>query len=192
MVGVAEGLLALLVVGDKHGYQLKVEFEAAAGEAWPLNVGQVYSTLQRLERDGLVEVVETDSEGRVIYRVTAAGREMVSGWLATPVERSVTTRDEVSMKLLLAMSAGVVDPQMVVDVQRAHAMVALQDYTRLKADADPLEVAWLLHIDRLMLQVEAELRWLERVEARLDRASPPPVVSAAEGEPTAVEGGGRR
>jgi DNA-binding PadR family transcriptional regulator len=170
-MGIREGLLTLLARGPAHGYQLKLDFEAATAEAWPLNVGQVYTTLQRLERDGLVEVVETDDEGRVIYAITAAGREAHAGWMLSPVERTVQHRDEISMKLLLAMASGVVDPIRVIAVQRDATMTAIQAYTRLKAGTDPDDLAWLLHVDRLILHAEAELRWLERVEDRLGRSA---------------------
>jgi DNA-binding PadR family transcriptional regulator len=166
-MGIKEGLLTLLAEGPAHGYQLKLDFEAATGEAWPLNIGQVYTTLQRLERDGLVELIETDAEGRVIYAITASGRETLAAWMLTPVERTVTNRDDVSMKLLLAMASGVVDPVEVIAIQRDATMAAIQDYTRLKTRTDADDLAWLLHIDRLILRAEAELRWLDRVEDRL-------------------------
>lgn len=167
-MGFREGMLALLATGPKHGYQLKVEFEAATGDAWPVNVGQVYTTLQRLERDGEVAIVDTDEEGRVVYETTAAGREALVEWLATPVPREITTRDEVSMKLLLALAAGVTDPQEIIDVQRRATMAALQDYTMLRTQAEPEAIAWQLHVDRLAIHAEAELRWLDRVEGRLE------------------------
>jgi len=166
-MGIKEGLLTLLAQGPAHGYQLKLDFEAATGEAWPLNVGQVYTTLQRLDRDGLVDLVETDGEGRVIYAITAAGRGLLQAWMLTPVERTVTNRDDVSMKLLLSMASGVVDPVEVIAIQRDATMAGIQDYTRLKNRTDPDDLAWLLHIDRLILRAEAELRWLDRVEDRL-------------------------
>lgn len=167
-MGIREGLLTLLATGPAHGYQLKVDFETATGEAWQLNIGQVYTTLQRLERDGLVDLVETDDEGRVIYAITAAGREVLTSWMETPVQRTAANRDDVSMKLLLAMASEVVDPFTVVATQRNATMTAIQDYTRLKAATDPSDLAWLLHIDRLILRSEADLRWLDRVEERLD------------------------
>ena len=166
-MGIKEGLLSLLATGPAHGYQLKLDFESATGEAWPLNIGQVYTTLQRLERDGLVELAETDEEGRHIYAITDSGRNALGEWMLSPVERTVTNRDDISMKLLLAMAAGVVDPLAVIAVQRNATMSGLQDYTRLKAEAAATDLAWLLHVDRLILHAEAELRWLDRVEERL-------------------------
>lgn len=166
-MGVREGLLALLAQGPRHGYQLKLDFEQATAAVWPVNVGQVYTTLQRLERDGLVAGGDPDAEGRVVYELTADGLAEARSWFVTPLDRTVPARDEVTMKLLLAMVAGVVDPGEVVEAQRVATLTALQDYTRLKAEAEPGEVAWGLQLERLVMQAEAELRWLDRVEDRL-------------------------
>ena len=169
-MGVKQALLALLADGPRHGYQLKVEFERDTGEVWPVNVGQVYTTLQRLERDGLVVAGTEDAEGRISYQLTDDGRGEVASWYATPVDRSVPTRDEVSMKLLFAVAGhGGADPATVVAVQRAATMTALQDYTRLKADTPRDDPAWLLQLERLAMIAEAELRWLDRVEDRLEQ-----------------------
>ncbi len=167
-MAVREGLLALLARGPRHGYQLKLEFEQATGEVWPINIGQVYTTLQRLERDGLVAAGEPDEDGRVVYDLTREGLAEATDWFTTPVDREVPRRDEVTIKLLVAIVAGVVDPYAVVESQRVATLTALQDYTRLRAEADPeAEVAWLLQVERLAMQAEAELRWLDRVEDRL-------------------------
>lgn len=176
-MGFREAMLALLAESSKHGYQLKVDFEAATGDAWPVNIGQVYTTLQRLDRDEEVAIESTDDEGRVIYRITDRGEASLAEWMSHPVQREITSRDEVSMKVLMAVAAGVADPQRVIDVQRTATMAALQDYTRLRAQAEPDDLAWQLHVDRLAIQAEAELRWLDRVEARMERvdtSSPEP------------------
>lgn len=183
-MAVREGLLVLLAAGPNHGYQLKVDFEQATGEAWSLNVGQVYSTLQRLERDGLVEVVGEDDEGRIVHRLTLAGRDEVDAWLGGPVPRTVTNRDELSMKLLLAVAAGTGDPHRIIEVQRASTMGDLQDYTRLRAETDRRDLAWMLHLDRLALRSEAELKWLDRVERHLEAARDPQVDPPAPIPPT--------
>lgn len=192
-MGIREGLLALLAEEPKYGYQLKVEFEHATGDAWSLNVGQVYTTLQRLERDALVEAHETDDEGRISYRITAAGREELIEWMARPVRRTAANRDEVSMKLLLAMVADVIDPLHVLAIQRDATMTTLQDFTRLKAETAEDDLAWLLHLDRLILRAEADLRWLERVEERLSaRIAVAADVPAAQEEPRQLAPGGKR
>ncbi len=190
-MGIREGLLALLASGPSHGYQLKVDFEAATGDAWSLNVGQVYSTLQRLERDELVEVDNADDEGRIAYRLTAAGREELADWLARPVPRKVSNRDEVSMKLLLAIAGGSGDPRRIVAIQRQSTMGDLQDYTHLRTRTEPDDIAWNLHLDRLAIRSEAELRWLDRVERRLEER-PPPEPRDARHDGESVDRGGPR
>lgn len=172
-MGIREGLLALLAEDPKHGYQLKQDFEEATGQVWSLNIGQVYTTLQRLERDELVVAHEADEEGRIPYSLTDGGRDELAGWFSEPVDRTVPDRDEVSIKLLVALASGAADPRAVIDVQRAATMNALQDYTRLREDSGDTDIAWLLHLDRLVMQAEVELRWLDRVEDRLtDRSVP--------------------
>ena len=167
-MGVKDGLLALLAAGPGYGYQLKVDFEEAIGGAWSLNVGQVYTSLQRLERDGLVAEVEGDDDGeeRRSYAATAAGREHLATWLATPVERTIESRDEVAMKSLLAATSPGHDPLQVIASQRTATMTALQDHTRRKARRPGLAEA--IHLDRVILSCRAELDWLDLAEQRLE------------------------
>src|SRR5689334_15699552 len=94
-MSVKHALLALLSEGPKYGLQLREEFESGTGEVWPLNVGQVYTTLQRLERDGLVESDDTTEVGpQKGFRITAAGAAELAGWLRTPPDLSSPPRDE--------------------------------------------------------------------------------------------------
>jgi DNA-binding PadR family transcriptional regulator len=179
-MGLKEGLLCLLVKEDAHGYHLKSELEATTGDTWQINIGQVYTTLQRLERDGLVESTESNGDGRVVYTVTDAGRAQVREWLDRPVDLAASGRDEISLKVLMAMVSGVIDPRRVVERQRGSTMTLLQDYTTLKADDSNPDLAWQLYLDRLILSAEAELRWLERVEARLDLLPPFEATDVAE------------
>ena len=167
-MGLKEGLLCLLAKGDAHGYHLKSELEAATGDTWQVNIGQVYTTLQRLERDDLVASTESNGDGRVVYTITEDGRAMAQHWMQSPVELAAAGRDEISLKVLMAIVSGVENPRRVVEKQRGATMTLLQDYTALKGDDSGDDLAWLLHLDRLILSAEAELRWLERVEARLD------------------------
>jgi len=181
-MSIRQGLLALLEQGPMYGYQLRAEFESRTGATWPLNVGQVYTTLGRLERDGLVEPLGDDGEGHAVYRITDAGRAEVSSWWATPVSRTSPPRDELAIKLAMAVTVPGVDVRAVVQRQRTATVRALQDYTRLKvqaADGDrPADLAWLLVLDSLVFAAEAEVRWLDHCEARLARAAdaPAPVV----------------
>ena len=195
---VRNALLALLEQGPMYGYQLRAEFERRTGATWPLNVGQVYTTLSRLERDGFVEGTEergVDDEGsvmnRVMYVATAAGHEEVAAWFTTPVERTQPPRDELAIKLALAVTVPGVDVGTVIQQQRTATMAALQDYTRLKRAgraADPQDasdMAWSLVPDSLVFAAEAEIRWLDHCEARLRRAQleradvPAPTTQAA-------------
>jgi DNA-binding PadR family transcriptional regulator len=183
-MSIRQAMLALLEQGPMYGYQLRAEFEQRTGETWPLNIGQVYTTLARLERDGLVEVVEdggaTDEAGsdrHVSYRATEAGRSEVSTWFATPVARSQPPRDELAIKLAIAVTLPGVDVGGIIQRQRTATMAALQDYTRLKRTgraASPEgaeDLAWSLVLDALVFDAEAEVRWLDHCEARLRRAA---------------------
>jgi len=168
-MAVKDALLALLAGGPCHGYQLKADFDAATGAAWPLNIGQVYSTLQRLERDGLVAADgDPDSDGRLAYRITADGREALHAWMAEPVAQPLATRDEVSMKVLVALATSVVPALKVVAAQRLAAMRTLQSLTALKSDSAGEALAWRLNLDRMVILAEAEIRWLDLVEDRLE------------------------
>lgn len=176
-MSVRQGLLALLEQGPMYGYQLRAEFETRTGATWPLNVGQVYTTLSRLERDGLVEPAGEDSEGHAVYRITSAGRAEVAQWFSTPVARTSPPRDELAIKLAMAVTVPGVDVRAVVQGQRTATIRALQDYTRLKARAgsggglEGSDLAWLLVLDSLVFAAEAEVRWLDHCEARLARAA---------------------
>lgn len=165
-MSIRHGLLALLSTGPRHGYQLRVEFEASTGATWPLNIGQVYTTLSRMERDGLVEPGESDEQGRVVYTITAAGRAELERWFGTPVVQSDRPRDELVIKLAMAVAAQEVDVAEVIRRQRTATMSALQRLTRAKrAAADG--VAQRLVLDSMIFQAEAEQRWLDHCEAVL-------------------------
>lgn len=167
-MGLREGLLCLLARGDAHGYQLKSDLESATADTWQVNIGQVYTTLQRLERDDLVVSTESNGDGRVVYTITAAGCAEARNWMSTPVDLAAAGRDEISLKVIMAMTSGVDNPRRVIEKQRGSTMTLLQDYTTLKSRNSEDDLAWLLYLDRLILSAEAELRWLERVESRLD------------------------
>jgi DNA-binding PadR family transcriptional regulator len=174
-MSVRQSMLALLDQGPKYGYQLRAEFEARTGSTWPLNVGQVYTTLARLERDALVEAAGTDDEGHALYALTDASRHEVNAWFATPVRRTQPPRDELAIKLALAVTVPGVDVPAVIQAQRSATLRALQDYTKLKRTAaqssTPDDLAWSLVLDSLVFAAEAEIRWLDHCETRLARAA---------------------
>ncbi|MCL8024076.1 PadR family transcriptional regulator [Nocardioides bruguierae] len=177
-------LLALLETEPMYGYQLRVEFEGRTGSTWPLNVGQVYTTLTRLERDGLVEPAagdeqqdaggqDEDGRSQQRYRLTDAGRDEVAAWFTTPVSRTQPARDELAIKVALAVTVPGVDVGTLIQRQRTASMAALQDYTRLKRRAGESDgdLAWSLVLDSLVFAAEAEIRWLDHCEARVRRAA---------------------
>jgi DNA-binding PadR family transcriptional regulator len=164
------GLLALLERGPRYGYQLRAEFEDSTGGTWPLNIGQVYTTLNRLERDGLVHPLPENEGGQRPYEITDAGRAELTLWFATPLARADRPRDELSIKLALAITTPGVDVRQVVQTQRTATMRALQEYTRLKRDDGDLP--WRLVLDAMIYQSEAELRWLDHCESALVRYRP--------------------
>jgi DNA-binding PadR family transcriptional regulator len=173
-MSIRHGLLALLERGPSHGYQLRAEFDAATGATWPLNVGQVYTTLDRLERDGLVaQDGPPDAEGRIAYRLTDAGHAEVRAWFTSPVSAKAAPRDELAIKLALAVTTPGVDVVSVVQTQRSATMSSLQELTRLKvrAGGDGGDLAWSLVLDSLVFRAEAEIRWLDHCEARVARAA---------------------
>ncbi|MFE4826024.1 PadR family transcriptional regulator [Streptomyces sp. NPDC056672] len=174
-MSIRHGLLALLERGPRYGSQLRTEFESRTGATWPLNVGQVYTTLSRLERDGMVTQDGEDRAGHALYVITDAGRAELKAWFRTPVDRTSPPRDELAIKLAMAVGVPGVDIREVIQSQRRHTIQAMQDYTRLKAQAleavpaDRHEVAWLLVLEQLIFLTEAEARWLDHCEARLIR-----------------------
>jgi len=157
----------LLAEAPAHGYQLKTAFERRTGGSWAINIGQVYTTLQRLERDGLVSALPTDGD-RNDYRITASGADALETWFATPVVADAPARDELTIKVLLAVAAGDVDVTNLLQRQRRASVEQLQAYTRRKAQADPQQdIAFLILLDALIFRTEAEIRWLDACEARI-------------------------
>ena len=166
-MSIRHSFLAMLAGEPAHGYGLKTSFEERTAGIWPLNAGQVYTTLSRLERDGLVEA-QGDAPGRRAWSITARGREELAAWYDAPVQHS-SERDELVMKVLFAVAAGESKMGRVLQTQRAATMQRLQEYTRNKMAADPgQEPAWVLLLDALILRAEAEIRWLDLCEQRLD------------------------
>jgi DNA-binding PadR family transcriptional regulator len=168
-MSVKHALLTLLDRRPMHGYQLRAEFEASTGSTWPLNIGQVYSTLARLERDGLVSPVEGGDESQRLYAITEAGHTEVASWFSTPVAGE-PARNEVAIKLAFAAGTPGLDVAEVVQIQRRATIKSLQDYTRARERAGA-DLAWQLVADSLIFAAEAEVRWLDHCEAKLARAA---------------------
>jgi DNA-binding PadR family transcriptional regulator len=166
-------LLSLLAEGPSYGLRLKQEFEERTGGIWPLNVGQVYTSLERLERAGLVRAVGGGDRQRR-YEITEAGRARLADWFARPVDAS-PARDQLVLKLVMALRQPGVDPSAVIQGERRGAVELLQRYTLLKRNADEEDLGWLFLLDSLIFQTEARIHWLDACEARLAKAGRVPV-----------------
>lgn len=179
-MSVRQSLLAILAQGPCYGYQLRSEFERRTGWSSSLNVGQIYSTLERLERDGLVSRGAPDADGHIYWQITDAGRGEARAWLASPVERNTGTRDELAIKLALAAALPGVDVFEVIKTQRRASSAHLESLRSTTFGGEvvggPEELAWSLLTESLIFGVEAELRWLDHVEARLAARSAPAMV----------------
>jgi DNA-binding PadR family transcriptional regulator len=180
-MSVRHALLALLSEGPKYGLQLREEFEARTGEVWPLNVGQVDTTLQRLERDGLVESDEdADSGPQKGFRITADGAEELAGWLRTPPDLASPPRDELVIKILIAVRLPGVDAHEVIQAHRRYLVELMQQWTQLKEDEGDLDLGLALVVDAELYRLDSVVKWLDSADGRLKRATlePPARVKA--------------
>jgi DNA-binding PadR family transcriptional regulator len=178
-MSVRHALLALLSEGPKYGLQLRQEFEAGTGEVWPLNVGQVYTTLQRLERDGLVESDDSAEDGpQKGFRITPEGEGELATWLRTPPDLSSPPRDELVIKVLVAMRLPGVDVHSVIQTHRRYLVELMQQWTRLKNDEADLDLSFALVVDAELFRLDSVIRWLDSADGRLKRASVEPPEAA--------------
>src|SRR5579864_2507639 len=169
-MSVRHALLALLSEGPKYGLQLRQEFEARTGEVWPLNVGQVYTTLQRLERDGLVESDDAEHDGpQKTFRITAEGDDELAAWLRTPPDLSSPPRDELVIKVLVAVRVPGIDVHDLIQVHRRHLVELMQQWTRLKQDAADDDIGFSLAVDAELFRLDSVVRWLDAADGRLKR-----------------------
>jgi DNA-binding PadR family transcriptional regulator len=174
-VAVREGILALLAGGPRHGYDLRSEFEDRTAKLWNLNSGQVYTTLDRLVRDGLVETAGSgEDDRRRPYRITPAGRQELDRWLDASTWTVDPPRDELLMKILLV--ADDVDRAPKVIATHRHAL--LGQLQRLRAEQRQAgahrPLAAHLAADALVARLESDLHWLDRCEQRFARRTEAP------------------
>ncbi|HEU0239684.1 MAG TPA: PadR family transcriptional regulator [Micromonosporaceae bacterium] len=180
-MSVRHAVLALLTEGPKYGLQLRQEFEARTGEVWPLNVGQIYTTLQRLERDGFVESDDADDIGpQKGFRITADGSAELARWLRTPPDLDLPPRDELVIKVLMAVRIPGIDVHEVIQVHRRYVVEVMQQWTHLKEDEADVDLNFALVVDAELYRLDAVVRWLDTAEGRLKRAS----IEQAEPVPT--------
>ncbi|HEY3902978.1 MAG TPA: PadR family transcriptional regulator [Streptosporangiaceae bacterium] len=171
-MSVRHALLALLSEGSKYGLQLREEFEARTGEVWPLNVGQVYTTLQRLERDGFVESDGAGEGPQKAFQITESGAAELTQWLRLPPDLSSPPRDELVMKILVAIRLPGADVHEVIQVHRRYLVQLMQEWTRIKeggAEGGDLNLA--LAVDAELFRLDSVVRWLDAADGRLKRAA---------------------
>jgi len=185
-VSVGMSLLAILEEGPTYGLHLKNEFERRTGGVWALNVGQVYTTLGRLQRDGLVASETSDeSDVQKMYALTKAGRQQLRAWFEEPSSAGPPSRDELLLKLVMVARRRDQAAD-VIQAERRGAVRLLQEYTRLKQSTpQDHDLGWVFLLDSLIFAAEARVRWLDACEARLSsheqaaaEAQPPPVAGA--------------
>jgi len=177
-------LLALLAEGFSHGYELKQAFERLFGPVWPpVNIGQIYTTLGRLERDGLVTSRAIEQNGRPdkrVYELTDEGRAALGGWMNAPV-RGARLKDEFFMKLALVCLGGI-DAMPLLDRQRDQYLQSLRDLDALGQETDVESPSQLL-IEGAILHLQADLKWLDRFEERLRNGLGRPGTDGTKEEP---------
>lgn len=180
-MSVRQGFLAMLSERPMHGYQLRQEFERRTGGTWPLNIGQAYTTLARLQRDGLVAPVpDDDDDAPERFRLTDSGADQARVWWETAVGRDKPDRDELAIKLALAVTVPGVDVAAVVRRQRDATLRTLRALTRQKRDLDPrADLARSLVLESQVFAAEAEVRWLDHVEASVAAHGPARAAGAA-------------
>jgi DNA-binding PadR family transcriptional regulator len=172
VMSVRHALLALLSEGPMYGLQLREEFEARTGEVWPLNVGQVYTTLQRLERDGLVESDGSADDGpQKGFQITAYGTAELDDWLRTPPDLSAPPRDELVIKVLVALRVPGIEVHEVIQVHRRYLVELMQEWTRLKEDEADRDLGLALVVDAELFRLDSVVRWLDAADGRIKRAA---------------------
>src|ERR1700723_2041340 len=174
-MSVRHALLALLSEGPKYGLQLREEFEARTGEVWPLNVGQVYTTLQRLARDGLGESDGAGDDGpQGGSRIPPDGVRERAGWVRPPPHLTSPPRDELVMKVLVALRVPGTDVHEVIQVHRRYLVQLMQQWTRIKEAEAESDLGLALVVDAELFRLDAVIRWLDSADGRLKRAAADP------------------
>jgi DNA-binding PadR family transcriptional regulator len=164
-VSLKYGILGLLAAQPLHGYEVKSRFEEMLGGTWEVNIGQVYATFQRLERDDLIAAVgERGDRGKLAYRLTDAGRRSLEEWLEAPEAEPQQMREEVYVKLLLGNRLGNGSLERLVVRQRSVHLERLRDLAELEDQARREgQRGVVLMLRGAILHTEADLQWLDQV-----------------------------
>lgn len=179
-MSVRNAILSLLAQRPRHGYELRAAFEALVGgpDLWDVKPAQVYATLSRLEESGFVEEEGSTQNGgpeKRIYGLTAQGREELNRWFTSGVEGE-HQRDEFFIKLMLSIQDETADPYQVIQAQRGELYRELHALTKRRNDSDPKSaLAQIFLVDKMIMHLEADLKWLDLIEARFDDIQRQPV-----------------
>ncbi|MCX6034207.1 MAG: PadR family transcriptional regulator, partial [Chloroflexi bacterium] len=180
-MSVRYAMLGLLAQKPRHGYELRAAFEAVVGgdANWEVKPAQIYTTLERLEEAGLVELSsdlgEGDEPSRRVYAITRSGHAALKEWFAQGVTPD-HQRDEFFVKLMTAMVSGEGRLDRIIQTQRAHLFQDLHAATSLRDSYNPrLEMAQILLLDKAVMHLEADLRWLDIAEMRLEEVKGQPL-----------------
>lgn len=179
-MSVRNALLGLLAQQPRHGYELHAAFEAVMGgeQNWDVKPAQIYTTLARLEESGLVAEESVEQAGgpeKRIYILTQQGRAALAEWFASGVTLE-HQRDEFYIKLMLSVATGEISPRKVIQTQRSklyqdlHALTAQRNQTDAKK-----ALAQVLLMDKAIMHIEADLRWLDMVEGRIEDVKKQPL-----------------
>lgn len=179
-MSVRNAILGLLAQKPRHGYELHAAFSAVVGGAtWDVKPAQIYTTLERLEESGLVQTESDLGEGnepdRRIYAITPDGRDALKDWFddGVPTEHQ---RDEFHVKLMIGLFSGEADPARIIQTQRSKLYQELHAATAQRDGYDPhTEMAQILLVDKAIMHLEADLRWLDIVEMRLEAIKDQPI-----------------
>jgi DNA-binding PadR family transcriptional regulator len=180
---VRHAILGLLAQRPRYGYELRAAFAAVAGgeQNWDVKPAQIYATFARLEKSGFIveERVEQDAgPEKRIYDITPAGRQSLNEWFASGVQRE-HQRDEIYIKLMIAMASGAANPYNLIRTQRTHLYQELHDITLQRGRANPKsELSKVLLMEQAAMHLEADLRWLDMFESRLDEIQRQPLPEA--------------
>ncbi len=173
-MSVRHALLGLLAQKPRHGYELRVAFEAVVGgdENWDVKPAQIYTTLDRLQEAGLVtrlsDLGQGDEPSRRVYALTRPGRENLHAWFAAAVETQ-HQRDEFFVKLMVALFSGEGNPERILQTQRNHIYQEMHSLTALRDSYDlRQELAQILLMDKAIMHLEADLRWMDITEMRIE------------------------
>ncbi len=179
-MSVRHAVLGLLAQHPRHGYELRAAFEAVVGgeENWDVKPAQIYSTLARLEKSQLVAEESVGQDGgpeKRVYTITPAGRAALLEWFATGIEHE-HQRDEFFIKLMLSLVSGEANPRALLQTQRNQLYQEMHAVTTQRNRLNPkTELARILLLDKAIMHLEADLRWIDMAEGRLDEVKRQPL-----------------